>query len=426
MTLLTEKDYEENHSLLQKLIQNKCVNPPGDELRSIRTIENFLKGYDIASEIFEVSSNRACLLAKLEGSDPNAPQIILGPAHVDVVPVTNPGEWKHDPFGGIIENGYIYGRGADDMLDQVSSQILAFTKLKNDNIALKGNVYLWIVPDEELGGEHGTKWFLKNHKDKLQLSVLRETYALSEGILPILYEQFNLYGIGQKGPIWKKIIFKGKAGHGSLPFHTDNALVKASIAAQKFHEFNERTDKESIDLTYVRQMMKLYSKNYPNYMNLGTEETFAEELEKIYKKEPVEARLLHSSTKTTYTPTKIHSGTNANIIPDKAELTLDIRAMPDVEEAEIDSEIKEILGELGENIEIENTGDIKEFVKGKVMEPNSELFQTAQKIVRKMYPDIIFVPFFGGGATDARFCRSEGILCYELGITDPKSKITDS
>ena len=235
MTLLTEKDYEENHSLLQKLNQNKCVNPPGDELRSIRTIENFLKGYDIASEIFEVSSNRACLLAKLEGSDPNAPQIILGPAHVDVVPVTNPGEWKHDPFGGIIENGYIYGRGADDMLDQVSSQILAFTKLKNDNIALKGNVYLWIVPDEELGGEHGTKWFLKNHKEKLQLSELRETYALSEAILPILYEQFNLYGIGQKGPIWKKIIFKGKAGHGSLPFHTDNALVKASISAHKFH-----------------------------------------------------------------------------------------------------------------------------------------------------------------------------------------------
>lgn len=424
--MLTEKDNEKNIKLLQKLIQNKCVNPPGDELRSIKTIEEYLKNYGIVSEIFEVSPNRACLLAKLDGKDPQAPQIILGPAHVDVVPVTNPEGWKHDPFAGVIEGDFIYGRGTSDMLYQVSTQVAAFAKMKEDKIELKGNVYLWIVPDEELGGEHGTKWFLKNHKEKLQLSETRKTYALSEGVAPIIKNYFSIYGIGQKGPIWKKLIFKGTAIHGSLPYHADNALLKAAQAAQKFQAYNERTDIEAIDLTYLKKHVEKFVKYYPEYRGLMNEETFGTALEEQYKKDQVEAKMLHSMTKTTYNPTQIKAGTNTNIVPDKAELTLDIRAMPKVKEEEIEKGIKEILGELAEGIEIESTGDIKEFVEGTVSEPGSEFVKKAQEIVKETYPEIEFVPFMGGGATDARFCRLEGIECYELGISDPKRKPSET
>lgn len=423
--MITDQEKNENYSLLQKLIQNKCVNPPGDELRSIETIQSLLKENGITSEVFTVSPNRACLLAKIEGSDPHAPQLILGPAHVDVVPVTNPEVWTHDPFGGEIIDGFIYGRGSADMLSQVATQVLTFIKIYREKIPLKGNLYLWIVPDEELMGEMGAKWFLKNHKDKFNLSADKKTFALSEGAGAILFNYFNIYGIGQKGPLWKKLTFKGTPGHGSAPWHTDNAIVKASIAAQRFQEYNERIDKDAVDLTYVGEMAKIFSKRIDIFKDLVQKDTFARGLENLYKVDPMSAGVLHSITKNTFSPTIIHAGTNTNIIPDRAELTLDIRAMPNVTEAEIEKEIYTILGDLGKEVTIESTGDITEFVQGTASPSDSSLFRIAKNIIKEMYPEIDFVPVISAGATDARFCRLEGIECYELGISDPKVQLSD-
>ena len=350
--------------------------------------------------------------------------MILGPAHVDVVPVTNPEGWKHDPFGGIIEDGFMYGRGVLDMLYQVSTQGITFIKIKQEKIPLRSNIYLWIVPDEELMGEMGTNWFLKNHKDKLELSEDRETFALTEGAGFIMHDYFNFYGVSQK-PIWKKLIFNGRASHGAYPLHVNNALVKASKAAQKFQEFNDRMDKEALDLTYVREIAKILSPKMPMVEDLLNENTFAKGIEELYEKDRILASLLFTMTKTTFSPTIIQAGSNPNIVPDKAELSLDIRAMPNVTEEQIENQIKEILGELGKEVIIIKTEKAQNFVQGAVSPADSVLFRLAKKIVKEKYPEIEFVPFVWGGATDARFCRLEGINCYELGISDPKTPLSE-
>ena len=127
---LFQSDFTETYTLMQKLVQAQCVNPPGNELKSIQIIESFLKAKGI-NDIFinESTSNRANLFTKIEGLDKKANAMLFGPAHVDVVPVSNLDEWEFNPFSGTIKDGFMYGRGVLDMLYIVASQDIAFCKV---------------------------------------------------------------------------------------------------------------------------------------------------------------------------------------------------------------------------------------------------------------------------------------------------------
>src|SRR5689334_10536418 len=103
--------------LTQQLIRNRCVNDgsvtSGEELRNADLLQTYLEGAGVDVQRYESAPGRASLVARIEGSDPDAPSLcLLG--HTDVVPV-NEARWDRDPFGGELVDGYVWGRGAIDM-----------------------------------------------------------------------------------------------------------------------------------------------------------------------------------------------------------------------------------------------------------------------------------------------------------------------
>ena len=104
--------------LLRTLIRNKCVNDgtvtSGQETRSVAALEDYFAGAGVACERYTSEPGRESLIARIEGSDPKAPRLLLM-GHTDVVPVS-PDGWKRDPFGGELVDGVVWGRGAIDML----------------------------------------------------------------------------------------------------------------------------------------------------------------------------------------------------------------------------------------------------------------------------------------------------------------------
>ena len=113
--------------LLQAMIRNACVNDgtpeSGHEQRNAEVLESLLEGRGLDMELHEPLPGRSSLVARIEGRDHDAPALaLLG--HTDVVPA-NGEDWRHDPFGGEIIDGEVWGRGAVDMLNLTASQAVA-------------------------------------------------------------------------------------------------------------------------------------------------------------------------------------------------------------------------------------------------------------------------------------------------------------
>ncbi|MHB1854068.1 MAG: M20/M25/M40 family metallo-hydrolase, partial [Acidimicrobiales bacterium] len=117
--------------LLQALIRNACVNDgtasSGQEHRNAADLASFLEGGGLDLARYEAAPGRTTLVARMEGRVPGAPSLCLM-GHTDVVPAEDPG-WTHDPFGGELIDGEVWGRGAIDMLNLTASMAVAFRHL---------------------------------------------------------------------------------------------------------------------------------------------------------------------------------------------------------------------------------------------------------------------------------------------------------
>ena len=152
--------------LLQLLIRNRCVNDgtvaSGEEARSVDLLAQYLSGAG-DQEMFEPQPGRTSLITRIEGTDPDAPSLCLM-GHTDVVPV-NPDGWSRDPFGAEIVDGFVWGRGAVDMLNLTASQAVAFRRLADSGFRPKGTLIYLAVADEEAQGVWGAHWLLDHERD---------------------------------------------------------------------------------------------------------------------------------------------------------------------------------------------------------------------------------------------------------------------
>ena len=139
--------------LLRTLIRNRCVNDgtaaSGQETRSVSALEAYFNGAGVACERYTSQPGRESLIARIEGSDPKAPRLLLM-GHTDVVPVSPEG-WQRDPFGGELVDGVVWGRGAIDMLNLTTTMAVATRRLARDGFRPRGTLIYLAVADEEAG-----------------------------------------------------------------------------------------------------------------------------------------------------------------------------------------------------------------------------------------------------------------------------------
>ena len=167
----------ETVELLQTMIRNQCVNDgtaeSGHEERNADTLVSFIEGAGLDLEVYDAAPGRRSMVARIAGSDLNAPSLCLM-GHTDVVPV-NPDGWSRDPFGGELVDGEVWGRGAVDMLNLTSSMAVAFRHLATTGFRPKGDLIYFGVADEESGSAYGAQWMADNHPD-----AIRADYVLTE------------------------------------------------------------------------------------------------------------------------------------------------------------------------------------------------------------------------------------------------------
>jgi acetylornithine deacetylase/succinyl-diaminopimelate desuccinylase-like protein len=397
--------------LLQELIKNRCVNPPGGEIRSIKTLERYFSDKKVPTKVYESAPERGNIVARLKGSDPNAPSLMFGPSHVDVVPVENEENWESDPFGGELKDNCVWGRGAIDMLATVACQAVVFAKLYHE-FKPKGDLVYLAVADEEVGGYYGAKWMVDNHFDEIKAD-----YSITEiGGIPI---QPNKYAVmvGEKGVGWITLKFKGEEGHGSAPFKASNAILKMSEAIQRLENY-----KAEVDTTYIKQLMDGLDAGKISKMLATNKKILSFVLNKLAKSgELGQAKNLHAISRMTISPNVCVGGTKSNIIAGSAELTLDIRTLPGQNQDYILKELKKVLGPMSDEVEIITTKpDTKgwAFMEGRASPINNSFFETMEKTLQKFNLEAKIVPMLLSGGTDGRYLREKGIESYCFGMFD--------
>jgi acetylornithine deacetylase/succinyl-diaminopimelate desuccinylase-like protein len=396
---------DETTDLLQHLIRNACVNDgtaeSGHETRSVDTLDAYLRTPGVEMKRYEPSPGRGSLVLRIEGTDPKAPTLHLM-GHLDVVPVS-PSGWDRDPFGGELVDGVVWGRGAIDMLDVTASMAVAVKRLLQSGFRPKGTLIYSAMSDEEALGTWGAKWLTEKAWDDVKCDFLVTEFGgaripIGTGAkLPIM--------VAEKGSQWTRLRVKGTPGHGSMPYKSDNALVKAAelitrIARYKaplhLHETWKRFV-EGIDLPAVQRMA------------LTTAATFDAALDRM----PQGAdRMLYAATRTTFSPNMANAGVKLNVIPDSAEVDVDIRIQAGDEGEGVRKMLRDAAGELWKDVEIIEEGD-----NPATQSPiDTPLWDALTKVTKKLVPGSTTVPFLVVGATDARYFRRKGVTSYGYGL----------
>ena len=384
---------------LQEYLRINTVNPPGNEVEGARFFKKLLDSESIPCQVFEPSSGRGSILATLKGNGKRRPILLLN--HIDVVPVEKE-HWTVDPFAGVTQDGYLYGRGALDDKSMGIIEMMALLILKREKVSLQRDILFFAAADEETGGKWGIQWAMENIS-----SLIESEYALNEGGYVILNETGAPDGYeissGQKIVFQLQLKARGTSGHASMP-HPDNPNVKLIHALQSVTEWETPYNVLPMVKEYFS---KIALKQPPD------EKKFFEDIEKGLSDPVFSARLTsnpiyNAMVRDTISLTILQGGSKANVIPSESTATLDCRLIPGSSKENF---LKEIKRRLGDEIEVEGK------MEGESLPPsplNTDLFQAIQKFAFENDPGCPVVPLLLPGATDSRFLRERGIATYDF------------
>ncbi|MDH5291601.1 MAG: M20/M25/M40 family metallo-hydrolase, partial [Acidimicrobiia bacterium] len=394
--------------LLATMIRNACVNDgtpeSGQEVRSADTLTAFLDGAGLDLERYEPTPGRVSIVTRIPGRDPKARKLLLM-GHTDVVPV-NPDGWVNDPFGGEVIDGEVWGRGAVDMLNITSSMAVAFRQLATSGFRPTGDLIYFAVADEEAGSAHGAQWMADHHPEAIRADyVLTENGGLHSGSPDAPAIGIN---IGEKGVAWRRLRLTGTPGHGSMPFRTDNALVKAAAVVQRLADYRPPP-----------RFSELWAERVAS---LGVDDELRAALLDPARIDEVLATMpnrgtasyLHACTHTTFSVNVVDGGPQmkTNVIPDTIELQVDVRTLPGEGADEVQAHLDTALGDLADTVAVE----IIMNDPASISRTDNPLWESLQRAVGRPFPTARLTPQMIVGFTDARVFRQMGSVAYGAGL----------
>jgi acetylornithine deacetylase/succinyl-diaminopimelate desuccinylase-like protein len=402
--------------LLQHLIRNECVNDgtegSGNETRNAELLRSFLsEGASPDHELIEPLPGRGSVIARIEGSDPQAPSLCLM-GHTDVVPA-NADTWQRDPFGGDVVRtaegvDEVWGRGAVDMLNQTAAMAVAFRRLARSGFRPRGTLVFFGVADEEAGGRKGAGAVVESHPDAVLTDYCLTEYGGMATEAPGGGTHVSV-GAAEKGGAVVRLTVQGQASHGSVPYGTDNALV---TAAEIVRRFSVARGPSRIDDTW-RGWVEAQAYD---------EELTATLLDpdRLWEAMPTMRRGMaghaHACTHMTAAPPMVTGAPQQkiNVIPDQVELGIDVRLLPGQHKADVLAFVDAVLGDdLRGRVTVELPLGAR---AGTASPAGTPLWDVMQRAARRTYPDATLLPSMASGTTDARFLRPAGVVTYGFGL----------
>jgi succinyl-diaminopimelate desuccinylase len=366
-----EADREELIKFLRGFLKAPSPNPPGDTRQATRYITDYLKSKGIDYVVVGPDIEKPNIVSSFK--TPRGGNHLILNGHIDVFPVSNPHTWTHDPWGGSLVDGKIYGRGACDMKAGTTASIYTYVLLHELMNELNGNLTLTVVSDEETGGRLGAGWLVDNIPE-----VIGDCCLNGEPSSPYTLR------FGEKGILWLKVQIKSKGGHGAYPHLSENPIKIASKLITELETLNETP----VD----------YPESLRNAIEEGKEE--AEKALGIGGSEVMSKISVNIGT--------IEGGVKVNVIPRNCSFEVDLRIPPGLSKDDVLPRVIEIINKYpGASVEeTRYDGPLwssPDGVMAEILIRNSRILGINPK------------PIVSLGGSDLKFWRSHGVPSYYYG-----------
>ncbi|MEK6287071.1 MAG: M20/M25/M40 family metallo-hydrolase [Acidobacteriota bacterium] len=389
--------------ILTGFVRIDTSNPPGNETKGAEYLKSILDREGIASEIFEMEPGRGNIVARIKGNGKKKPLLLMG--HIDVVGVERD-KWTVDPFGGVIKDGYIYGRGASDDKGMTSACLEVFLLLHRMKVPLDRDVIFLAEAGEEGTSTVGIDYMVAQHWDKIECE-----YALNEGgTIYALDGKVKYVGIAttEKVPRGFRLVARGTSGHGSVP-RPDNPITHLAAAVAKVGNWQSPMRLNETTRAFFSRLAKI-SPAEEAFLYTHLEDPANSQM--VQEKIRAHNGSYNSMLRTSIVPTIIKGGFRSNVIPGDAEATLDVRAVPD---EDIDA-LAAVLRKLIDDPAVEV---IPPPARGRPATPpsklESDMFRALEGAQAKVFPGVVTLPLMLTGATDSAQLRAKGVQAYGLG-----------
>jgi carboxypeptidase PM20D1 len=339
------------------------------------------------------------LLYTWQGSDAKAKPILLM-AHQDVVPISpgTEGKWEQQPFAGVVQGGYIWGRGSWDDKGNLLAMMEAVEHLLAEGYQPRQTIYFAFGQDEEVSGLRGAKQIAALLKSRgVQLDfVLDEGLLVTEGILKGLDKPAALIGVAEKGYASFTLAVDATAGHSSMPTpQTAIGMMSAALTKLEQNQLPGNIRGVALDMfeTIAPEMSGANRVLLSNLWLFGP----------LVQHELAKGTGTNAMLRTTTALTVFNAGNKDNVLPGHAEATVNFRLLPGDTQASVAEHIKQVAA----NEAIKVTPFPSNAEASRVTPVDSKPYQLMNRTIRETFSGTIVAPGLMLGATDSR--HFEGI-----------------
>ena len=385
---------------MQEYLRVDTTNPPGNEMRGAEFFKKILDQENIENRVFEIAPGRADVWARIPHTTSESKRPIILLSHMDVV-TSDATHWKVPPFSGEVRDGYIWGRGAQDMKDEGLAQLVVMMMLKREKVSLDRDVILLAVADEEAQGT-GTDWFVKNQRDLLG----NAEFLINEGGENLLENGKVKYvgvDVGEKTSYWLKVTAHGRPGHGSRP-NADSAPNRLVRALNKIISYHTPLRVLPVVEEFLRDMAPYEPPDraayYRDVKKAIEDKKFQHEVERDES--------LNFLLRDTISLTMMGGSGQTNVIPPEAWANLDVRILPGGDPKALVETLRRVVNDPDVTIEPLET----EFRLANYSGSDNVMFLAIKDVSAKYFPATPVVPHITSGYTENQRYRPLGIIAY--------------
>lgn len=394
------------HDILKELIEINTTDSSGDNTRAAEAMRaRFLKAGFPESDIHVLAPapRKGNVIVRIHGNSAASgaalkPILFLG--HLDVVEARRE-DWSLDPFQLTEQDGYFYGRGAQDMKSDDALLATTFIRLKQEGFVPVRDIILALTSDEEGGKYNGVQWLLKDHRDLIDAEYCVNADA---GGGQIRNGKRILMGVqaAEKTYASFRLDVHNRGGHSSLP-PKDNAIYELAAGLERLEKFEFPVRLNQVTESFFTRMASISTGRLAaDFRGVTRKPPDNDSLARL-SREPYYNALL----RTTCVPTLLKGGHAENALPQLAEAVVNCRMLPDDSASTVQNTLIRLLADP--KIEV---APAQEVVGGPFSPLRTGVLNAISAATANVWRNIPVVPLMETGATDGKWLRIAGIPTY--------------